>query len=98
MGFRSSPQLGGVCEEYAAAMSEQAEDILSDALTIMGGETVEDPGHVQYGPLRLTVAPKMNLSSLCWPSHLQDRILLFIFIFDVGGQGGWSPSLLDNGT
>lgn len=40
-------------------MNEQAEDILSDALTILGGETVEDPGHVQYGPLRLTVAPKV---------------------------------------
>lgn len=35
------------------------EDILSDALEILGGETVEDPGYVQYGPLRLTVAPKV---------------------------------------
>ena len=35
------------------------EDILSDALEILGSETVEDPGYVQYGPLRLTVAPKV---------------------------------------
>ncbi|KAG9309588.1 hypothetical protein JVU11DRAFT_10569 [Chiua virens] len=39
---------------------DDAEDILSDALTILGVERNEDPGYVQYGPLRLTVAPKAN--------------------------------------
>lgn len=45
-------------------MATQAEDILSDARTLLGCEAVEDPGYVQYGPLRLMVAPKVNSS--CW--------------------------------
>lgn len=40
--------------------SERVEDILSDALEILGIEKVEDPAYVQYGSLRLTVAPKVN--------------------------------------
>jgi nicotinamide N-methyltransferase len=39
---------------------ENIEDILSDSLEILGGKTVGDPGYVQYGDLKLTVAPKVN--------------------------------------
>lgn len=41
-------------------MDKRVEDILSDALEILGVEKVEDPAYVQYGPLILTVAPKVN--------------------------------------
>ena len=75
-------------------MATQAEDILSDARTLLGCEAVEDPGYVQYGPLRLTVAPKVNSS--CWltiqdgtrPPSIHQSVLFFCSV--LGGQGGWS--------
>lgn len=35
------------------------EDILNDSLTLLGGEPVSENELIQYGPLKLTVAPKV---------------------------------------
>lgn len=75
-------------------MDEHVEDILSDALEILGGETVEDPGYVQYGPLRLTVAPKVNSNQwIC--RYSVSGIVNFCFSL-LGGKGG--SQLRDTGT
>ncbi|KAF7427918.1 hypothetical protein PC9H_007135 [Pleurotus ostreatus] len=36
------------------------EDILNDSLTLLGGEPVSENELIQYGPLKLTIAPKAN--------------------------------------
>lgn len=44
------------------ASSIDIEDILSDSLELMGGDPVgEEEGIVRYGPLALTVSPKVLL-------------------------------------
>ena len=40
-------------------MADKSEDILADALEFMG-ESVINNEYVQYGPLRLAVAPKVR--------------------------------------
>ena len=40
-------------------MADKSEDILADALEFLG-ESVINNEYVQYGPLRLTVAPKVR--------------------------------------
>lgn len=39
---------------------ESSEDILNDALSFFGGPTAPENDSVQYGPLVLTVAPKVR--------------------------------------
>lgn len=53
-------------------MAQSSEDILNDALSFLGGNPVVDDEVISYGPLRLTVAPKVGtiflsvfLSDLC---------------------------------
>ena len=43
---------------FADSVMDVAEDILNDALTFFGGEKVVDQV-IQYGPLTLSVAPKV---------------------------------------
>ncbi|KIJ62180.1 hypothetical protein HYDPIDRAFT_115051 [Hydnomerulius pinastri MD-312] len=57
-------------------MIENIEDILSDSLEILGGERVEDPGYVQYGVLKLTVAPKEGKANTLLADHLFSPALL----------------------
>lgn len=40
-------------------MSESYEDIFNDALSLIGESKVLDDSEISYGPLRLTVAPKV---------------------------------------
>ncbi|KAF8556830.1 hypothetical protein OG21DRAFT_1506039 [Imleria badia] len=82
------------------------EDILSDALEILGGETVKDPGYVQYGPLRLTVAPKDGKANTLLADHLFSPALVLAELVERGvlpvagrrivelGAGCALPSLL----
>jgi hypothetical protein len=37
----------------------EREDILNDALELIGGEKVDESGVIMYGPLRLSVAQKV---------------------------------------
>lgn len=59
---------------------DDVEDIMSDALELLGDETVKDTGCVQYGPLRLTVAPKVINSSLIGDS-VPSLIIASFFCF-----------------
>ncbi|KAF8437986.1 hypothetical protein L210DRAFT_3622052 [Boletus edulis BED1] len=82
------------------------EDILSDALEILGGERVKDPGYVQYGPLRLTVAPKDGKANTLLADHLFSPALVLAELVERGvlpvagrriielGAGCALPSLL----
>ena len=40
-------------------MSDDYEDILKDSLEFLGGKPVIDEEVIKYGPLALTVAPKV---------------------------------------
>lgn len=40
--------------------SEDPEDILSDSLAFLGGKQVVEDPQLGYGPLLLTVAPKVS--------------------------------------
>lgn len=39
----------------------EREDILNDALELLGAEKVDESGVIMYGPLRLLVAQKVGL-------------------------------------
>jgi hypothetical protein len=42
---------------------ESNEDILNDSLAFLGGDPVVDDNVVTYGPLTLTIAPKVSCFS-----------------------------------
>jgi nicotinamide N-methyltransferase len=44
-------------------MSDDYEDILKDSLEFLGGKPVIDDEAIKYGPLVLTVAPKVWMAS-----------------------------------
>ncbi|KAG9220396.1 hypothetical protein CCMSSC00406_0006661 [Pleurotus cornucopiae] len=52
------------------------EDILNDSLTLLGGEPVSENELIQYGPLKLTVAPKVPTARSCtrFPLIFSSRI------------------------
>ncbi|KAF9225717.1 hypothetical protein BS17DRAFT_750064 [Gyrodon lividus] len=87
-------------------MAENIEDILSDSLEILGGEGVGGPGHVQYGSLDLTVAPKEGKANTLLADHLFSPALLLAELIERGvvqvagrrivelGAGCALPSLL----
>jgi EEF1A N-terminal glycine/lysine methyltransferase len=43
---------------------DEPEDILNDSLVFLGGNPVVDSDTVSYGPLTLTIAPKVLLFQL----------------------------------
>ncbi|KAJ8516213.1 hypothetical protein ONZ45_g6453 [Pleurotus djamor] len=51
------------------------EDILNDAVLLFGGQQIEDNETIQYGPLELTVAPKVRANTLL-ADHLFSPALL----------------------
>ncbi|KAH7913324.1 hypothetical protein BJ138DRAFT_1059336 [Hygrophoropsis aurantiaca] len=55
---------------------ENIEDILSDSLEIFGGEAVQDHRSIQYGPLKLGVAPKEGKANTLLADHLFSPALL----------------------
>ncbi|KAH7887001.1 hypothetical protein F5I97DRAFT_1807258 [Phlebopus sp. FC_14] len=85
----------------------ESEDILSDSLNILGNhETVKDAEYIQYGPLKLTVAPKEGKANTLLADHLFSPALLLAELFERGlvqlggrsvielGAGCALPSLL----
>ncbi|EGO03734.1 hypothetical protein SERLA73DRAFT_175349 [Serpula lacrymans var. lacrymans S7.3] len=55
---------------------ENLEDIMSDSIEMFGGETLEDNGTIQYGPLVLGVAPKEGKANTLLADHLFSPALL----------------------
>ncbi|KAH7925465.1 hypothetical protein BV22DRAFT_1011239 [Leucogyrophana mollusca] len=55
---------------------QNVEDILSDSLEILGGEAVEDNRTIQYGSLKLSVAPKEGKANTLLADHLFSPALL----------------------
>jgi hypothetical protein len=47
-------------DRYHDANDESAEDILNDSLAFLGVNTVLGDDDIRYGPLTLTVAPKVS--------------------------------------
>ena len=45
------------------------EDILSDSLEFLGGKPVIDDSNIRYGPLVLTLAPKVRVWFNYTPNH-----------------------------
>jgi len=80
----SSTSRGGrgqlpICEPPAILLDPtmddaEREDILNDALELFGGEKVDESGVIIYGPLRLSVAQKVESVVLLMSSK---NILLY---------------------
>jgi hypothetical protein len=58
-------------ENHNTAGPLMIEDILQDSLQLLGGDAVSDEeGIVRYGPLTLTVSPKVRISyKITYPSY-----------------------------
>ncbi|KAF4597905.1 hypothetical protein EYR38_006297 [Pleurotus pulmonarius] len=58
------------------AIAADVEDILNDSLILLGGEPVSENELIQYGPLKLTVAPKDGKANTLLADHLFSPSLL----------------------
>jgi len=63
------------------------EDILSDSLEFLGGKPVIDDSNIRYGPLILTLAPKVRVEF----SYTWDQPLIFSYL---GRQSAQSCHLI----
>ncbi|KAF5390050.1 hypothetical protein D9757_003797 [Collybiopsis confluens] len=63
---------------------DSSEDILNDALSFLGGNPVIQRDIIEYGPLRLTVAPKEGKANTLLADHLFSPSLLLTELIERG--------------